>query len=518
MFRILAAVWCVILSVVSAAPSAEVDMAKRAEELRNLKFGMFIPWSLSTFSGKDETIGAKDLSLFSPTGCDVDQWVSVGKDAGMGYFVFCAKHCDGFCLWDTKTTDRKVTRSPWGKDVLAAAREACNRHGVKMALYYEEGDWTWPGAIEGGADWPGATKGAKYPSGLIAGVPQAGGINPEVKKAQLKELLTQYGPIEFIWFDHALGDGGLDHKATVAFVKSLQPGCFVGFNSGEPAGELRLGEGGRPSALDDPSGAGVNRKQKGTAEYKGYLVAEFVKPIQSAKGQPARWFYSGPENDDKVMSADDIFELYQGAVKFGNIFSLSVAPDRGGRLREIDVRTLREVGRQIRALAPNRREAAGPPATGSPTGNVIQAASGTQADVQAAIDLARDGDTVVIPEGTTTWKVPPGYIAAVLIDGKAITLRGAGMVKTIVNVDLEGQLVLHVKAAEGKPFRITGLAMKFVSIEPQLLAIRASATARIRSTGTRNSTATRRVIRSDVRPTRSSNRCTLGTTRVTARA
>jgi hypothetical protein len=87
--------------------------------------------------------------------------------------------------------------------------------------------------------------------------------------------------------------------------------------------------------------------------------------------------------------------------------------------------------------------------------------------------------------------VPPGYTPAVLIDGKAITLRGAGMDKTIVNIDLKGQLVLHVKAAEGKPFRITGLAMKFVSIEPQLSAARASATARIRSTGTRNPTARR---------------------------
>jgi alpha-L-fucosidase len=458
-----------------AAPgvrSAEVDLAQRAEELKDLKFGMMIAWSLSTFSGQDETIGCKDLSLFHPTGCDIDQWVRVGQEAGMGYFVFCAKHCDGFCLWDTKTTDRQVTKSPWGQDVLAAARRACDKYGVKMALYYEEGDWTWPGAIEGGADWPGAKKGAKYPSGLIAGVPQAGGSNPEVKKAQLRELLTQYGPIEFLWFDHALGDGGLDHNATVAFVRSLQPGCLVGFNSGQPAGELRLGEGGKPSALGDPSGAGVNRKQQATAEYKGYLVAEFVKPIQTGNSQPARWFYSGPENEDKVMPVDDILALYWGAVKFRNIFTLSVAPDRAGRLREIDVRTLREVGRRIRALPTATGEAAELPTTApsptttSPAGKVIQAASVAQADVQAAVDAARDGDTVLIPEGTTTWKVPAGYKPAVLIDGKAITLQGAGLDKTVINVDLEGQLVLHAKAAEGKPFRITGLTLKFLAIQP----------------------------------------------------
>ncbi len=348
MFRTLVLAVCASLTAVPAARSADADAVKRAEELKNLKFGMFIPWGLSTFSGKDETIGAKDLSLFNPTGCEIDQWASVAKEAGMGYCVFCAKHCDGFCEWDTKTTDRKVTNSPWGKDILAAARKSCEKYGVKFALYYEEGDWTWPEAIEGGADWPGATKGQKYPSGMIAGIPQAGGRNPEVKKAQLRELLTQYGPVEFIWFDHALGNGGLDHAATTAFVKSLQPRCFVGYNSGEPGGDLRLGEGGRPSALDDPKGAGVNFKQKGIADYKGYLVAEFVKPIQNLPKQPARWFYT-PENEDRAMSAADILELYQGAVKYGNIFSLSVAPNRQA-LREIDVKTLREVGRLIREL------------------------------------------------------------------------------------------------------------------------------------------------------------------------
>ena len=76
-----------------------------------------------------------------------------------------------------------------------------------------------------------------------------------MKKAQLKELLTQYGPIEYIWFDHAVGDGGLSHAETIALCKSLQPGCFVGFNHGDQEGaDIRLGEMGRPGPLDDPRG------------------------------------------------------------------------------------------------------------------------------------------------------------------------------------------------------------------------------------------------------------------------
>ena len=57
-------------------------------------------------------------------------------------------------------------------------------------------------------------------------------------KAQLKELLTLYGLIEFIWIDNAVGDAGLNHKDTTAWIKSFQPNCFVGFSSGQTAGDL----------------------------------------------------------------------------------------------------------------------------------------------------------------------------------------------------------------------------------------------------------------------------------------
>ena len=63
------------------------------------------------------------------------------------------------------------------------------------------------------------------------------GSNPQVKMAQLQELLAGYGPVEFMWFDAAAGTGGLGHTATAAFIKGLQPGCFVGFNNAEPAGD-----------------------------------------------------------------------------------------------------------------------------------------------------------------------------------------------------------------------------------------------------------------------------------------
>jgi len=296
----------------------------RVKELQNLRWGMFICWSFSTFSGKEWTPGVTNLALFNPTGCDTEQWVETAKDAGMGYILFLTKHHDGFCLWDTKTTDRKVTKSPLGRDVLAELKRSCARHGIKLALYFSEGDWTWAGSVPGGKSGP----------------------NPEVKKAQLRELLTEYGPIEYIWFDHAVGDGGLSHTETTDFCKALQPDCFIGFNHGPPAGDIRLGELGHPSPLTDETGAGFNADHiKG---YTGHRLAEFTYPILPKHEGGAMWFYSLPKHDQLCLPAQKLYADYLGAVKYGNLFSLDVGPDYAGKLRAIDVETLREVGDLIR--------------------------------------------------------------------------------------------------------------------------------------------------------------------------
>lgn len=318
-------------ALASLSPAAApVDLARRAEEVKALRWGMFICWSFSTFSGKEWTPGVKDVTFFKATEVDTDQWARTARDAGMGYILFLTKHHDGFCLWDTKTTARKVTNAPLGRDVLAALKKSCDRHGIKLALYYSEGDWTWPGAVDGA--------GGK------------GGTNPEVKKAQLKELLTGYGPIEYLWFDHAVGDGGLSHKDTIAWCKALQPGCFVGFNHGDQQGaDIRLGEMGRPGPLDDHQAAGPHMRN---APSKSYRLAEFTYPILPPHRGGAVWFYSLPVHDKLCHPAARLYRDYLGAVKYGNLFAIDVGPDYTGKLRAVDVATLRQVGALIRDRAP----------------------------------------------------------------------------------------------------------------------------------------------------------------------
>jgi alpha-L-fucosidase len=316
----------------SDAASASVDLKKRAEELKRLKWGMFICWSFSSFSGKEWTPGVKDVAFFKATGCDTDQWARTAKEAGMGYILFLTKHHDGFCLWDTKTTNRKATRSPLGRDVLAELRKSCDKYGVHLALYFSEGDWNWPGAVDG--------KGGR------------GGSNPEMKRAQLKELLTEYGPIEYLWFDHAVGDGGLSHAETVAWCHRCRPGTLIGFNHGEPAGEVSLRECGHAGPLGDAKAASYNKD--GEAKFRGYLLAEFTYPMLPPHQGGAMWFYSMPKHDNLCHPAEKLYADYGAAVKYGNIFSADVGPDYAGRLRAVDVETLRKVGAMIRRAEAKR--------------------------------------------------------------------------------------------------------------------------------------------------------------------
>jgi alpha-L-fucosidase len=311
-----------------------------------MKWGMFICWSFSTFSGREWTLTKdKGPDYFKVTGCDTDQWARTAKEAQMGYILFLTKHHDGFCLWDTATTEKKVTNSPLGIDVIAKLRKSCDKYGIKLAFYFSEGDWNWPGAVDG--------RGGR------------GGSNPEVKKAQLKELCTQYGPIEFYWMDHAVGNGGLSHRETVEWVHKFQPDCFVGFNHGKPAGRLCIRERGRPGPIGDAGATKYNKAAE--TSHKGYQVAEFTYPVLPRHKGGAQWFYSLPKHDNLCHPAKKLIHDYQGAVRHGNIFSIDVGPNYAGRLRDIDVKTLREVGEMIANPPPPPPPslASGKPATAS---------------------------------------------------------------------------------------------------------------------------------------------------------
>lgn len=310
----------------SAAQARRLDDAARAGQLKELGWGMFICWSTSSFSGKEWTRDIPGPEFFRASGCDTDQWCRTAKEAEMGYILFLAKHHDGLCMWDTNTTDKKVTNSPLGIDVLARLKQSCDKYGLKLALYFSEGDWTYPKEDQ---------------------VKQA-----EIKKGQLRELLTGYGPIEFFWMDAAGGKGGVSHEDTVDYVHQFQPNTFVGFNHGPVAGRLRLGESRMAGPLDSSDPKYCHPTLKQGAEFDVWKLAEITYPMFNGRSPShsgfGNWFYTKAADAGIVISPEFIYRDYLECKKYDTLLDLNVGPMRNGRLRPIDIGVLHQVGRYIR--------------------------------------------------------------------------------------------------------------------------------------------------------------------------
>ncbi|MCR5262710.1 MAG: alpha-L-fucosidase, partial [Clostridiales bacterium] len=120
------------------------------------KFGLFIHWGLYSIPAVHEQVLTNGdwphdkyealVCEFDPYRYDPDEWVSMAKNACMRYICFTAKHHDGFCMWDTKETDYKITNTPYGKDTLKMLADACSRHDVALSIYYSIPDWHHPHA------------------------------------------------------------------------------------------------------------------------------------------------------------------------------------------------------------------------------------------------------------------------------------------------------------------------------------------------------------------------------------
>ena len=231
--------FCLLLTaatLANAGTPAQKD--ERMSWFREARFGMFIHWGLYSipageWNGKIHKGAAEWIQSraqipvadytplkdrFNPVNYDPDAWVRLARDAGMKYIVITSKHHDGFCLWDSKQTDWDVGSTPWGKDLLKPLAEACRKHGLKFCLYHSIMDWHHP-------DW-----GTVMPWRGNAGNPKPDmDAYSAYMKAQLTELLTEYGDVGILWFDgewepawtHERGIDLDDH------VRSLQPRIIV---------------------------------------------------------------------------------------------------------------------------------------------------------------------------------------------------------------------------------------------------------------------------------------------------
>ena len=189
-----------------AAPPTEGsrNRPERLEWFRDLGFGMFIHWSVDAPLGgviSHSLVGASDDYTrrffeelprgFNPRKFHPEDWAALARMAGMKYVVFTAKHHAGFCMFDTKTTPFNVMNTPWGKDVTGPILKAFRDQGIATGLYFSPDDFHYLH----GAGRPMAR--APHPGVAPAEVP---GLL-DFDRAQVRELMTNYGPIDIVFFD-----------------------------------------------------------------------------------------------------------------------------------------------------------------------------------------------------------------------------------------------------------------------------------------------------------------------------
>jgi alpha-L-fucosidase len=304
----------------------------------------FAHFSVNTFTDREWGYGDEDERVFNPTDFDADQIARTFRDGGIKELVLTCKHHDGFCLWPSKFTEHSVKNSPWknGKgDVVKELARACRKHGPKFGVYL--------------SPWDRNHKDYGRPEYLT------------YYRNQLRELLTQYGPISEVWFDGANGGDGFyggarekrsidnrtyyDWPHTWQIVRDLQPMACMFSDAGPDirwVGNER-GVAGDPcwdtlNAEDfAPGRADSQRLNRGDRPGTQWVPAECDVSIRPG------WFYHASE-DAQVKTPRQLVDLYFKSVGRGATLMLNLPPDRRGQIHETDARSVREFRRILDRL------------------------------------------------------------------------------------------------------------------------------------------------------------------------
>lgn len=195
---------------------------ERMQWWREARFGMFIHFGTYALLGRNEWV--RDMECipaaeyeqlaweFKPKPGAAREWARLARDAGMRYMVLTTKHHEGYCLWDTATTDYSAPKTGCGRDLVQEYVDACREYGLKVGLYFSLLDWHHP---DGGP--------AAYD-------PAARRRFLDYVHAQARELMTNYGKIDILWYDCAFPfqhHEGWDSLALNQMVRELQPHILI---------------------------------------------------------------------------------------------------------------------------------------------------------------------------------------------------------------------------------------------------------------------------------------------------
>ena len=297
-------------------------MKNRTEWFTNARFGMFIHWGIYSIPAQGEwVIYQQDLNMsdyeryaaeFNPVDFDPVSWADLAKDAGMKYVVFTTKHHDGFCMFDSRYTDYKITRTPYGRDITRELVEAFRERGIRIGFYHSLVDWRHPHFIpdlehplgkHGKTDWPGRDR----------------RIYQKYLYSQVEQLMSDYGKIDLLFFDYTSRyktSEEWDPEHLLEMVYRLQPEIIVNdrlsFDKSSFAGDYLTPEISVPNHPLKRNGAPV--------------------PWETCMTMNNHWGYAEDDHDFKEVSTV-MTALTQCVSKNGNLL-FNIGPDSRGNIPE----------------------------------------------------------------------------------------------------------------------------------------------------------------------------------------
>jgi alpha-L-fucosidase len=307
---------------------------KAREWFQDARFGMFIHWGVYSVLGHGEWVMNNEKipipeyeklpARFDPEKFDAAQWVALAKAAGMRYITITSKHHDGFAMFGTKQTKWNIVdATPWHRDPLKELAEECRRQGIKLFFYYSELDWHHPDyRYEEGSTGKttGRTGGGDWQRYL------------DFMNAQLRELLTDYGPIGGIWFDgywdNRKADWQLEKR--YALIHSLQPAALIGSNHHE-----------RPHPGEDFQMFERDLPGETTADWnKNPVISDL--PLETCDTINGAWGYDS--RDRNFKSPKQLIHYFVRAAGHNANFLLNIGPRPDGTIQPEFVERLRAIG------------------------------------------------------------------------------------------------------------------------------------------------------------------------------
>jgi alpha-L-fucosidase len=273
---------------------------------------MFIHWGPYAIPGRGEWIYyqehfeqdeyARLADQFNPQRYNPAEWIAVAQDAGMKYAVLTTRHHDGFCLYDSHVSDFTAPKTAAKRDLVAEYVDACRAAGMPVGLYYSLVDWRFPGQLP---HLPRKDDAVYAPM-----VEQA--------HAQVRELLTQYGKIDILWFDGNFPPGSWRADELVDMIRELQPDILINNRTGHP------GDFGTPENVVIPEG----------------------RPWEACYTMNDSWGYT--PHDYNYKSVAEILRLLVSCVARDGNLLLNVGPDPDGRIPQQSLDRLKAVGQWMR--------------------------------------------------------------------------------------------------------------------------------------------------------------------------